>query len=292
MRHMLRTLLLVLFVVSLQPATAIAVDGDQETTFMVPLQANHGLSAKLEADDDEIELTLRRKGQLAVYSAPGEVSPEGISVDLGRLGTFDVAYTPSRTLDRREPGRRCEGEPRTTTEGYFRGTLRFRGEGGYVRIKADTAKGTRVLQPEWKCRHRNARTSWARAKQVNEDKATLTADSRRPWIRFGAFASRAEHENPFTYFFAASRETREGVQAMRFTYARTRAAGFRFDHRRGTAIVDPPAPFAGSARYMRRPDARDGWSGSLTAPLLGLGRVHLAGPGFHAWMVPRVRHFE
>jgi hypothetical protein len=55
-----------------------------------------------------------------------------------------------------------------------------------------------------------------------------------------------------------------------------------FDHRRGTAFVDPPAPFAGSARYVRRRGARDRWTGSLTAALLGLGRVRLAGPGFAA----------
>ena len=74
--------------------------------------------------------------------------------------------------------------------------------------------------------------------------------------------------------------------------AGTRSAGFQFENRRGTALVNPPAPFAGPARYLRRPDARDGWSGSLTAPLLGLGRVHLVGPGFDARMVPRLPQFE
>ncbi len=79
-----KTMLLMLTALVFQSATALGVDGDGETTFTVPLQANHGLSAKLEADDDEIELTVSRKGQQAVYAAPGKVSPEGITVKYWR----------------------------------------------------------------------------------------------------------------------------------------------------------------------------------------------------------------
>jgi hypothetical protein len=170
--------------------------------------------------------------------------------------------------------------------------LRFRGERDYVRIEAARAKGTLVLRPEWSCRYGSAGVSRARGREAEEDKATLTVRSRRDSIRFAAIGSRKEDERPFTYFFAASQEVREGVGVSRFTWARTRSTGFQFDNRRGTAVVDPPAPFAVSARYLRRPDARDGWRGSLTVPLLGLGRVPLAGPGFKAAMEPRLPRFE
>ena len=287
-----RTLLLVLVAACLQPATAFGVDGDGETTFTVPLQANHGLSAKLEADDDEIELKVSKRGQQAVYFAQGEVSAEGVAAKFGRFGEFVVDYQPFRTLSTREPGRRCEGEPITTTEGFFRGTLRFRGERNYVHIEAARVKGTLVLSPKWSCDYGSAGASRARGRVVDEDEATLSASSHRDSIRFAAIGSRKGDERPYTSFFAASQEVREGIGISRFTYAGRRAAGFEFDNRRGTALVDPPAPFAGSARYVRRPDARDGWSGSLTAPLLGLGRVRLAGPDFDARMVPRLPQFE
>jgi hypothetical protein len=287
-----RTLPLVLLASVLQPSTALGVDGDGETTFAVPLQANHGLSAKLEADDDEIQLKVSRYGQQAVYFAPGEVSPDRIAVKFGSFGEFVVDYQPFRTLKTREPNRRCEGEPWTTTEGYFRGTLRFRGERDYVRIEATKAKGTLVLHPEWSCRYGSAGVSRARGREVGGDTATLAASSRRDSIGFAVIGSREEDERPYTFFFAGSQEVREGVGISRITLADTRSAGFEFDNRRGTAFVDPPAPFAGSARYLRRPDARDGWSGSLTAPLLGLGRVRLAGPGFDARLVPRLPQFE
>ncbi len=284
-------MLLVFTAMVLQPGTALGVDGDGETTFTVPLQANHGLSVKLEADDDEIELIVRKGGQQAVYSAPGEVNAEGISVNFGSLGEFVVAYRPFRTLETHGPNRHCEGEPATTTEGYFRGTMRFRGEGDYVRIEASRVKGTLVLQPEWSCDYGRARASRTLARTANQE-ATLVANSRRDAIRFGVLASRGEDGRPQTFFFAVNQEVREKVAISRFTYAGTHAAGFRFDNRRGSAFADPPAPFAGFARYLRRPDAPDSWKGPLTVPLLGLGRVHLAGPGFHARMVPRLPEFE
>jgi len=289
-----RTLLLVLLALVLQPATALAVDGDGEILFEVPLQANLGLSAELQADEDEIQLTVKKGGlQQAIYFAQGDVSKEGIAVKFGRLGEFVVDYQPFRTLEEREPDRGCEGEPWATTEGYFRGTLRFRGERNYVRIEASRVKGTLAHHPEWTCRSARAEASQVRARKARDDRATLVAFSRRDSLRFGAFGSREKGERPSTFFFAVDEDVREGVGITRFTFAGTRsAAGFEFDNGRGTAFVDPPAPFAGSAGYLRRPDAHDRWSGSLTVPLLGRGRVRLTGPGFDARMVPRLPRFE
>lgn len=283
----------VLASLALWPASASAVDGDGVTTFKVPLQANHGLSAVLEVDDDEIELKISKRGQFAVYFGRGEVTPERIDVDFGRLGEFVVDYTPFRTLSEREPGRRCEGEPWTTTEGYLRGTLRFRGERNYVRIEAARVKGTLEHHPERTCDFggRTAAASQVRARAANEDEASLVVRSRDRSTWFSVFGSHEEGERPYAIFFVGSQEVREGIGVTRFTYAGTRSAGFEFDNRLGTASVDPPAPFAGSASYRRRPGA-DRWSGTLTVPLLGLGRIRLAGPGFVARMAPRLPNFE
>jgi len=288
-------MLLAVLALALVPASALGVDGDGETTFEIPLRASHGLSVKLEADDDEIQLQVRKRGQQAVYFAEGEVSPTGIAVKFARFGEFVVDYQPFRTLETHEPYRRCEGEPRTTTEGFFRGTLRFRGERGYVRVEATRVKGTLVLQPEWECdsRFASAAASRARAPEAGPDEATLVAASKgRPRVQFAVFGSREGGGFPGAGFFAGSQEITEGVGITRFTFAVTRSTGFEFDNRRGTALVDPPAPFAGTARYLRRPGAPDLWRGTLSAPLLGLGRVRLAGPGFSARMMSRLPEFE
>jgi len=288
-----KTMLLVLVALGLQPAAAFAVDGDGEIMFTVPFQASHGLSVKLEADDDEIELSVSRRGQQAAYFAQGEVTREGIAAKFGGFGEFVVDYEPFRTLETHGPNRHCEGEPYTTTEGFFRGTMLFRGEDGYVSVDAARAKGTLVLQPKWDCDYyRAAAASRARGDEAEDDKATLAAFSRRDKIRFGVFGAREKGERPYSYFLATNQEVQEGVSIFRITYARSRSAGFDFDNRRGTAAVDPPGPYAGSAYYRRRPKAPDRWTGPLTAPLLGLGRVRLAGPGFVAAMVPQLPRFE
>lgn len=291
-------MLLVLFALLLQPGAALGVDGDGEVTFEVPLQTDNGFMAKLEADDDQIELEINdKRGQEATYFAEGEVTREGISVKFGPFGEFDVDYEPFRTLKSQEPNRRCTGEPRTTTEGFFRGTIRFRGERGYVRIEAARVKGTLVLVPPWDCDYRRAGASRARERAEEEDKATLVAQSRsrRKPIQFLALSSSGGEEKPITAFWALSQEVREGIGISRFTaigaHLPGARAGFEFDNRRGTAFVDPPAPFAGSARYQRRPGPRDSWRGDLTAPLLGLGRVRLTGPGFRAGMAPELPSF-
>lgn len=292
MRRARGVLLLALFVCLLSPATALGVDGDGETTFTVPLQANHGLSVKFEAGDDEIELVVSKKGQRAVYSAVGEVSAERVAVKFGQLGEFVADYEPFRTVATHGPNRHCKGDPKTTTEGYFRGVIRFRGEDGYVLIEASRVKGTLVLMPPWECDYRRtAGASRAGESEAEEDEAMLVARSRRNPIVFAVLGSRSEDERPHSAFIVQSVERKEGVFIARYTFASSRL-GFRFDHRRGSAFVDPPAPFAGSARFLRRPNAPDSWRGSLTVPLLGLGRVRLAGPGFEARMTSRLPELE
>lgn len=272
----------------------MAVDNDGETNFEVPLKGTHGLSVKLEADDDEIELMVRKGSQYAVYTAPGEVSPAGVAVKFGPFGEFDVDYQPIRTLETHEPGRRCTGEPRTKTEGFFRGVIRFRGEGGYVEVEASRVKGTLILQPQWDCDYRRpGAISRTVARKADDEEATLTAHSRGTGTSFGAIGARRKDENPSTFFFATRSDVRDEVRISRVTFGGDRSTdNFSFDNSRGTATVDPPAPFAGAAHYVRRPHGPDTWKGSLTGPLLGLGRVRLAGPGYKAWMVPRLPNFE
>jgi hypothetical protein len=214
MGHAPRTLLLVLLVVGLQRrrrSASMATGKRRSRSRFRPITASRPSSS----DDDEIDLTVGKGAQHAVYSARGEVSAEGIAVKFGSFGEFVADYQPFRTLETREPGRRCEGEPQTTTEGFFRGTLRFRGERDYVRIEAARVKGTLVLHPRWSCDYGSARASRARGRKEDEDEATLGALSRR----------RLPVRQP-----PRDRSRR------------------------------PAAPFAGSARYVRRPDARDGWN--------------------------------
>ncbi|HEY5977178.1 MAG TPA: hypothetical protein VIT85_04930 [Solirubrobacterales bacterium] len=286
---------LVVLVAGLHPAIASAADGGGEIKLVAPLQASNGLSARLDADQDGIQLTIRKQNQYALYLAQGEVRPDGVTVKFGRFGEFIADYEPTRTLTSREPGRHCEGEPQTFTEGFLRGTLRFRGERGYVRIEAAQAKATMELRPEWTCDYARPATSRPQSPRERDlDQATLTArSSGKPSIRFTAYSRLEAGKKPAAGFAASRIERLDGVDIVRLTTAETRSAGgFSFDHRAGTARVDPPAPFSGSAQFLRRPGAPDLWAGDLSAHFLGLGRVRFAGRGFRAGLAPELPNFE
>jgi hypothetical protein len=291
MRRAPVALWLVVLVAGLHPAIASAADGGGEIKLVAPLQASNGLSARLDADQDGIQLTIKKQSQYAVYLAEGEVSQDGVAVTFGRFGEFIADYEPTRTVSSREPGRHCEGEPQTFTEGFLRGTLRFRGERGYVRIEAARVKATMELRPELTCDY--AATSRAQSPRERElDQATLAArSSGNPSVRFAAYGRLKAGKKPVAGFSAALIERSEGIGILRLTSAEQRSGVFSFDHRAGTARVDPPAPFSGSARFLRRPGAPDLWAGDLSAPFLGLGRIRLTGAGFHAHLVPELPNF-
>ena len=251
-----RTLLLALLLLGLSPVTASAVDGDGEITFEVPLRADNGLSAELEADDDEIDLRIRKGAQQAFYfPRGGKVSAEGISVKFGQLGEFVVDYQPFRTLKSHEPGPRCEGEPRTRTEGYFRGTLRFQGEGGYVHIEAARAKGTLLLSPPWTCEFGSAGASRAPGEPdpTDEDVATLSAGSGNKSARSGSRRSRRSRKRrprPFSglsvkrYGIGAPSSATRSPPPVSTGFASTTAAGQPLSTLRRPTPA-PPAMCAG-----------------------------------------------
>lgn len=287
--------LLTLLATALSPAVASAVDGDGETTFWLQLPTGNDLSAKLGADDDDYDLKIYRRGQQATYfGREGKVTPTTIDVKFGDFGEFVADYKPARTIRSREPNRHCTGDRWTTTEGFVRGVLRFRGEGGYVRIDTTKAKAKLTYHPPWKCDYPWARAETARLRPEKDTAVLIASAGSVAKRRIGLLASRSSEDGtrPYTGFLATSLEIRNGIGIARVTWARTRGAGFEFSHSAGTALIDPPAPFAGSARFKRVPDARDRWTGSLTVPFLGVGRVRLAGPRFHARLVPELLGFE
>lgn len=72
------------------------------------------------------------------------------------------------------------------------------------------------------------------------------------------------------------------MTVRRSVLARAPTSDFTFDTALDSASIDPVAPFTGTANFHRNADGTTSWSGSLAAPLPGLGTASLAGPGFRA----------
>jgi hypothetical protein len=281
------------------PGGAIAAS---ETVVQVELDlpTNNGLHAHLETSEDE-DVTLqiwRRKHGVAeevVYEVPGEVDETGLKVRFGRLGSIDVAFTPTVTLDETEVSPGCTGAPRTLREGVFAGTIAFAGERGYVRIGAPQAEGSMSVLPHWNCPEEEGLEPSeavpgvpqlsARSRRVQRESASLVAGSRNCSCFFAAGVHH-RHSGGRSLFYGLEYEERERMEIVRTTQTSGPASAFDFDHEVGTATLDPPGPIGGHATLKIRDDEHQLWRSTIRVPLLGAAPMRTDGPGYGAGLYP------
>ena len=208
------------------------------------LPTSNGLDAHLETSPDEdVTLEIGRKAdgalQEVVYEVPGEVSEAGLKVRFGRLGTIDVAFTPTVTLDSTAPSPGCTGAPRTLREGVFAGTIAFAGERGYVRIEAPQVEGSMSVIAPWRCPEEDGLNpfepvpgfsrSSARPAGGKRESASLVAFT-RGFQRFFGAGVHHRHSGGRSIFYGAKYERRERMEITRTTSVLGPASAFDFDH--------------------------------------------------------------
>jgi hypothetical protein len=230
------------------------------------------------------------------YSTGGRVGPNGIEADLGRFGHVDLRFSaPPEKSVARFPN--CRGSYRQVVRtGTLTGRVEFTALAGPPKVDlesvegeirgptkgvckpvpviiggpetpAPTARAARGFEsaPQELRAHRRskARTVDIYATRVTGEIVLMAASSTR---RFGRVLVSTSVHAPFGGGPGESvRLTTTGKSALP-TGATLRAA----------------APFSGVGTYRRRPGAPPTWLGSLAAQIPGEGKLHLAGPGFHA----------
>lgn len=283
------------------PAGAAGASPELETVVRVELDlpASNGLHARLETSEDE-DVTLviwRREHGVAeevVYEVPGEVDEAGLRVSFGRLGSIDVAFTPTATLDATEASPGCTGAPRTLREGVFAGTIAFAGERGYVRIEAPQVEGSMSVFPRWQCPEEDSLSPFepipgvaqlsARPAGRERESASLYAQSRGCSCAF-AVGVHHRHSGGRSIFYGAQFERRERMGILRTTAAPGPASAFDYDHEAGSATLDPPPPLTGHAAFRARDGGRALWRSTIRVPLLGAAPLK-TGSGFAAGLYP------
>jgi hypothetical protein len=288
-------LVLVIAVATTLPAGIASGAGPESGTVVrvaLALKATNGLQANLEnSEDGTVTLELRKKGRLVTYEAPGDATETGLKVRFGRLGLIDVAFDPTKVLNSTAPGEGCTGAPRTLREGVFTGTIDFTGERGFVRIDDPRTTGSMSVISRWECPEAEAMDPLAGAARRpaaasrdgggNGRSATLAAASHACSCSFVAEVHRGRGGGR-SIFFGAQSEEREGMKIRRATEVRGRASAFRLDPIRGTAILRPPSPLTGQARYEARAHGRGRWRSTIRVPLLGADPIDTGAPGFAA----------
>jgi len=278
------------------PVGAVGASPESETVVQIEfdLPASNGLHAHLETSEDEdVTLMVWRKehgvAEQVVYEVPGKVDEGGLRVSFGRLGSIDVAFTPTTTLDATEVSPGCTGAPRTLREGVFAGTIAFGGERGYVRIEAPQVEGSMSVFPHWQCPEEDGLNPFESIPGVPEPSARPAGRKResaslvalnRDFSRFFGAGVHHRHSGGRSIFYGGQFERRERMEIARTTAARGPVSAFDYDHEAGTASLDPPPPLKGHAAYRARYRGHVLWQSTIRVPLLGAAPLKTYAPDF------------
>ncbi len=277
-------------------ASAVGPEDGTVGRVAMALKASDGFQVNLEnSEDGTLTLELKRGGQWVIYAVPGHATEAGLRARFGKLGLIDVAFAPTKVLNSTAPGEGCTGAPRTLREGVFTGTIHFTGERGYARIDASRASGSMSVISQWECPEAEATDPFApdlgrpalasRAGSGDDDSGVFLAASRRGCsCTFEAGIGRRRGGGLRSIFFGETDEERERMKIRRLTEVSGPASAFRIDRAAGTAVLRPPSPLSGQARYEKRTHRRGLWRSTIRVPLLGADPIDTGDPGFVAFL--------
>lgn len=279
-------------------ASAASPEGGTIVTVELDLKTSNGLRAHLATDDEEtvtLEIGPRTNG--VVYEVKGQVTEAGLKARFGRLGTIDVAFTPTRTLGSTEPSQGCSGSPRTWREGVFTGMIDFTGERNYVRLEGPQAAGSMSVISQWQCPEPEEPAPFAGvadplARRFQRVEATLYAATRHCSCIFAAGVKRTRNWAR-SVFYGLRQESREGMKITRLTFVQSSPSHFVLgrEGEQRTATLRPPKPFSGQATFETRRHAPGRWRGSIRIPFLGIKPSRLSGSTTGALLIPEY-HFD
>ncbi|MGV1047047.1 MAG: hypothetical protein ACOYD4_00775 [Solirubrobacterales bacterium] len=246
-----------------------------------------------------ITLTAARGATSASYIAEGRVTENGMHASFGRLGAISLRFHLAQKHRIGENLDRCFGGGGPAAEsrlGSLVGTVRFRGEHDYTKVLAHRVQGG--IHESVTCGHDpfgpvapqapkavllSAQTPDHRSDSISFEATTYP----REWIKTG---------NPLRggpdLFVALTGERSEGMLILRFVLAKGPKSDFTYDSALSSATVTPPPPFSGSGSFLRGADGSTSWTGSLSAPVPGLGQVSLVEPGLTGELETRAQLFE
>jgi hypothetical protein len=226
-----------------------------------------------------LEVWRGRKGRRTStsYLARGVAARGRLQATFGKFGRVSMRFRESRNRTWFGKPRSCQGASRfVKRRGVFVGNLRFRGEDGYVAVRAKRAKGAVVTEAA-KCRRRRPPFVMPDLDLLSfEPKTALLAIS-RDGVDTTAFLAIEGRKR--TLFLVTDEESRGKLAIVRMALARA-PSPVRVNEALTAASLAPPGPFHGSARYRAFPDGAATWSGSLSVDFPGAPRFPLTGPSF------------
>jgi len=221
----------------------------------------------------------RRQRSMTAYLAKGVARPERLQATFGSYGKVAMRF---RRSPNRPPDRSCFfGHVLIWQHGFFVGSFKFRGEGGYVSVRIHRAKGT-ILREGGRChvhRHHDFDPSEFEFLFAKPEAAMLAiARDGVDWT--GVLALAAKNNSTF---LAVHEENRGKLALVRLATVH-KAGKLRLNEALTSGRLIPPDPFHGTGRYSALPDGTQSWAGNLSVNFPGLPRFPLTGPAFEPFV--------
>jgi hypothetical protein len=252
---------------------------------LLVLKASHGYRVGVIGIGSTVllEVIHGRARAITAYVARGAVKPGRLEASFGDLGRIAMRFRPSSKPPPANPHRRCKrGHRIIRRKGVYVGNLRFRGEGGYISVRAHRAKGRVSTVAPWCLRSQIDRPDRhaVRPSQHSDpfDLAAVGASWREgvSSTSVGAVALGGR-----TLFFASAEQSKGDLAILRFAFTSSGSAqAFSVDNALTRAQIRPPAPFHGTGIYRAAVDGTKTWSGGLAVNFPGAPRLPLTGPQF------------
>jgi hypothetical protein len=266
------------FAFGVAPAAAVAVP---PLGFRV--SASHGYvihGVAIDGDEvggpDELSLFVMRRGGGAAYFLDRNVvvTETSISADLGALGSIELGFEPNGGRASEPSGCGSHRHRVTFESGAFTGHVDFVGEEGFAEAHSTGARREERLGAALNCESQGAVVG----PQPREALLVL----RRRGVQVVVSKGVSSHSS--SRFSAVVKEREGPIQVERWAYVEGGGSAFDFDVPAQVALLRPPAPFSGSARFHRVSGHRGRLTGDLTVALPGRGDLSLTrGRGSLRW---------
>jgi hypothetical protein len=258
---------------------------DTVRTMEANIRGSNGYGISLFGNAGYVYMTVSGHHATVSYTARGRASGGRIKARFGRVGRVSLEFHRRGVPHLiHEVPNNCTGEGRIVERGVFTGRLRFDGEMQYASVHASHLRGklTRHLPEVCDEPRSEAKPSpirWTELQATSKDAQTIfdafKFDSGSGSVQSRAFFVASVVE-PLTPKFSIIRTAEIGASSDDFEATREKGHVT-------SATVEPPAPFSGTATYLRSPPSSpEGWTGSLAVELPGIGKIGLTGPGFCA----------
>jgi hypothetical protein len=195
------------------------------------------------------------------------------------LGKISVEFKPSGGERTYRPPCRPK-QQFTYPAGSYEGTIEFSGEDGFTRVSATQTplsfRSTAIVD----C----AVEGPSEARGPVFPGASLLAHSgtRRRRVQIRAIQNR---QGAAVQLFATLSERHGPIRIRRVVAATAPAGAFSFDPKLRSASLAPPAPFAGTATFLRDAPVHRRLGGNLTIDFPGSSNFPIAGRGLRAQLV-------